>query len=319
MYVTDRDKQLYGSQVCVIKKDKDCAIYKIDNSTGSVVMTSYSVFPGIELIYNDVHAQFVSVDVEPPKNILEINHCREGIIECESRKGEYLYLSRGSLAINRKFSVNKSSYFPLSHFHGITVALDFDKVPECLSCILDEVSVDLSKLKSKFFGNNENFLIIRENQSIHHIFSELYSVSEKIRKGYYKVKVLEILLFLSSLEEEELKQSKRYYPKKQVDTVKKIKKYLTVDLSEKVTLDELSSQFKIPLTTMKLVFKEMYGDSIYSFIRTYKMQKAVELLKNTGREINDIAVCLGYNNASKFSKAFKEVIGINPSIYRKNV
>lgn len=67
MHVTDRDKQLYGSQVCVIKKDKDCAIYKIHNSTGSVVMTSYSVFPGIELIYNDVHAQFVSVDVEPPK------------------------------------------------------------------------------------------------------------------------------------------------------------------------------------------------------------------------------------------------------------
>ncbi|WP_446899196.1 helix-turn-helix domain-containing protein [Clostridium sp. LBM24168] len=319
MHVTDRDKQLYGSQVYVVKKDEDCTIYRIDNSTGDAVMTSYSVFPGIELIYNDVHAQFVSVDVDPPKNILEINHCREGIIECESRKGEYLYLSNGSLAINRKFSVDNSSYFPLNHFHGITVALDFDKVSECLSCILDEVSVDLSKLKSKFFENNEEFLIIRENRSIRHIFSELYSVAEEIRKGYYKVKVLEILLFLSSLGEEELKQSKRYYPKKQVDTVKKIKNYLTINLSEKITLDELSAQFKIPLTTMKLVFKEMYGDSIYSFIRTYKMQKAVELLKSTGRGINEIAACLGYSNASKFSKAFKKVIGINPSIYRKDV
>lgn len=319
MFAGDRDRQLYGSGVCVTRKDEDCTIYTISNSGGSAVMTSYSVFPGIELIYNDIHTQLVSVDMDPPKNILEINHCREGIIECDSRRGEYLYLSRGNLAINQKNSTNNMSYFPLNHFHGITIAIDFNKVPECLSCILDEVSVDLSELKNKFCRSNGEFLIIRENKSIRHIFSELYSVSAKIRKGYFKVKVLEILLFLSTLEEEELKQSKRYYLKKQVNTVKSIKKYLISDLSERTSLDDLSMQFEIPLTTMKLVFKEIYGDSIYSFIRKYKMQKAAQLLKSTTKEINDIASCLGYSNASKFSTAFKKVLGVNPSSYRKNV
>lgn len=319
MRATHRDKQLYGNQVDIIRRDDDCTIYRINNSKGYAVMTSYSVFPGIELIYNDVHTQWVSVDIDPPKNILEINHCREGIIECESKKGDYLYLSKGNLAINFKNSTSNSSNFPLNHFHGITVAVDFDKIHGYLSCILEEVSVNLSGLKSKFCENSREFLVIRENQSIEHIFSELYAVSEKIRKGYYKVKVLELLLFLSSLEQEELKQSKKYYSKRQVNIIKEIKKYLTIRLSEKITLDQLSIQFKIPLTTMKLIFKEVYGKSIYSFIRTYKMQKAAELLKNTDKEINEIAASLGYDNASKFSEAFKKVIGVNPSVYRKNV
>lgn len=44
------------------------------------------------------------------------------------------------------------------------------------------------------------YSIMRENISIEHIFSELYSVPENIRKGYHKVKVLELLLFLSGLD-----------------------------------------------------------------------------------------------------------------------
>ena len=316
---TNRDKQLYGNEVEVIRRDDDCTIYRINNSKGEAVVTSYSVFPGIELIYNDVHTQWVSIDGDQPKNILEINHCKEGIIECETRKGEYLYISKGNLAINQKYNMKNSCNFPLNHFHGITVAVDLDRTPNCLSCILEDVSVDLLELKSKFCENNKGFLVIRENQSIEHIFSELYEVSEKIRKGYFKVKVLELFLFLSSLEQEELKQSKKYYSKKQVDIIKAIKEYLTIHLDEKITLDQLSVQFKVPLTTMKLVFKEVYGDSIYSFIRTYKMQTAAELLKYTSEEINEIAGSLGYLNASKFSEAFKKVIRVNPSIYRKNV
>ncbi|QXE20644.1 AraC family transcriptional regulator [Clostridium sp. 001] len=319
MNLSERDKQLYGSKVEVIRRNDDCTIYKINNLNGEAVMTSYSVFPGIELIYNDVHTRWLNIDGEQPKNVLEINHCKEGIIECKTRKGKYLYISKGNLAINQKHNMKNSCKFPLNHFHGITVAVDLDKSPKCLSCILEDVSVNLLELKNKFCENNKGFLVIKESKSIEHIFSELYSVSEKIRKGYYKVKVLELFLFLSSLEQEELKQSKNYYSKRQVDIIKAIKKYLLIHLSEKITLDQLSVKFKIPLTTMKLVFKEIYGDSIYSFIKTYKMQKAAELLKYTGEEINEIAGKLGYDNASKFSEAFKKVIGVNPSVYRKNV
>lgn len=319
MEATNRDKLLYGNEVEIVRRDDDCTIYRINNSKGEAVITSYSVFPGIELIYNDIHTQWVSIDGEQPKNIFEINHCKEGIIECETRKGEYLYISKGNLAINQKYNMKNSCKFPLNHFHGITVSVDLDKIPNWQSSLLEDVSVNLLELKSKFCENNKGFLVIRENQSIEHIFLELYSVSEKIKKGYYKVKILELFLFLSSLEQEDLTQSKKYYLKRQVNSIKAIKEYLITHLSEKITLDQLSVQFEISLTTMKSIFKEIYGDSIYSFVKNYKMQKAAELLNNTNEDINVIAGSLGYDNASKFSEAFKKVIGVNPSVYRKNV
>ncbi|NMM61901.1 helix-turn-helix transcriptional regulator [Clostridium sp. P21] len=319
MNPTNRDKQLYGSGVDVIRKGDDCTIYRINNSYGSAIMTSYSVFPGIELIYNDVNAQWISVDEEQPKNIFQINYCREGIIECKTIKGEYLYISKGNFVINQEYNIKNGYKFPLKHFYGITVNVNLDEAPKCLSCILEEVSVNLLELKNKFCKINKGFLVIKENDSIERIFLELYSVPEKIRKGYYKVKVLELFIFLSSLEQKKLKQSKNYYSKRHIDIIKGIKEYLIINLSEKITLDQLSVQFKIPLTTMKFVFKEIYGDSIYSFIKSYKMQKAAELLKYTSEGINEISGSLGYNNASKFSEAFKKVIGVNPSVYRKNV
>lgn len=142
MEATNRDKLLYGNEVKIIRRDENCTIYGINNSEGNAVITSYSVFPGIELIYNDVHTQWVSIDGEQPKNILEINHCKEGIIECETRKGEYLYISKGNLAINQKYSMKNSCNFPLNHFYGITVAVDLDKMPKWQSSLLEDVSVN---------------------------------------------------------------------------------------------------------------------------------------------------------------------------------
>ena len=56
MYATREEQLLYGSQVEIVKRGEDCTVYRLSGESGEVVMTSYAVFPGIRLIYNDVHA-----------------------------------------------------------------------------------------------------------------------------------------------------------------------------------------------------------------------------------------------------------------------
>lgn len=315
MESSERERQLYGSSVTVIKREADKVIYRVCGEDGEAVLTSYQVFPGIELIYNEVHMSQLTVDTVQPANIFEINHCREGRIECETNQGEYMYLSKGDLAINTKNGLSNSSSFPLVHYHGITVAIDIDQTPDCLSCILDDVVVSVTELRNRICKGKE-FHIIRENEWIEHIFSELYVVPEHIRKGYQKIKVLELLLFLNGLRPEELETHKRYFTKMQIDTVKEIKAYLIADLSRRITLKQLAEKFGMPLTTMKLCFKEIYGNSIYAFLKKYKMQQAAELLMQKEYTILSIAGMLGYDNASKFSDAFKHEIGLTPSEYR---
>lgn len=68
---------------------------------------------------------------------------------------------------------------------------------------------------------------------------------------------------------------------------------------------------------MKSCFKEVYGDSIHAYVKKYRLQKAAELIKNTDMTIGEIASTVGYDNASKFSGAFKTVIGNTPGDFRK--
>ena len=85
----------------VIPKDNDgyCTVYKMDCADGLGLMTVYQVYPGIQLIYNDFEATSCYWDGNIDKNILEINHCREGREGCRlpsgllplSRRGRPLY------------------------------------------------------------------------------------------------------------------------------------------------------------------------------------------------------------------------------------
>ena len=70
---------------------------------------------------------------------------------------------------------------------------------------------------------------------------------------------------------------------------------------------------------MKLCFKGVYGTSIYSYMRTYRMNKAAIMLKQTKENISEIAHKVGYNNSSKFASAFKTVIGKSPKEYRNSI
>ena len=56
---------------------------------------------------------------------------------------------------------------------------------------------------------------------------------------------------------------------------------------------------------------------VISFIRAQKMQSAAQILLHTAKSIDEIAEDFGYENESKFSAAFKKIMGDTPSIYRK--
>ena len=90
------------------------------------------------------------------------------------------------------------------------------------------------------------------------------------------------------------------------------------DLSHHYTLDELSRQFGIAQTSMKLCFKAVYGSSIYQYMKSYRMQTARVLLQDTSHSVTEIAAALGYDNPSKFSEAFKKEYGTSPTLFRNS-
>lgn len=316
MEIPLEEKVFYGNNVTVIKRAEDCTVYQMQSVTGEGAMTCYQVFPGIDLLYNDFHMQSCFSEFRPKVAMIGIDHCRVGRIEWEFQDGSYRYLQEGDLQITTKEDHATGFGFPLSHYHGITVAVYIDEAINTLATVFDGFSVDLQALREKFRAGQRPF-IMRAEDFIQHIFSELYTVPDKIRKNYFKIKVLELLLFLSVVDVPANGEARPYFPKKQVETVKAIMKYLTENIDQHFTLNELSSKFDIPLTTMKICFKGIYGISIYAYLRTHRMRTAALMLRETGENITTIAGKVGYTNPSKFAAAFKEIIGMPPGEYQK--
>ena len=163
------------------------------------------------------------------------------------------------------------------------------------------------------FCANGGYFAARSSASVEHIFSELYSVPEEIRKGYFKVKVLELLLFLSALPTERRRPA---YSGAQVRLASAVSEYLLSATEERPTTAELSAKFHASATQILQSFQGVYGMSPAAFLRAQKMHAAAELLHSTDRTVLDIAGQFGYDNASKFARAFRSVIGVSPNAYR---
>lgn len=316
MSTTELEKCMYGDNVEVVSRDRDCTVYRLMDSAEESVMTSYTVYPGIELVYRDIHSPSCKVRRSNPDLILEISHCREGRMEYET-DDNYSYLSPGDISILHRHAAEYTAYFPLGHYHGISVIIDLEHTPECLSCFLADVTVSPHALADKFCADRACF-IARSSSGIEHIFSELYHVPENLKRGYFKVKVLELMLFLTAMDIGTDETAQRCCSRTHALLAKDVCRYLTDHVSDKITLEQLSNVFHVSGTSIKNSFKAVYGVSVYNYIRTQKMQMAAQMILNSDDTILEIAGRFGYDNASKFSGAFRDIMGMTPNEYRQN-
>ena len=109
----------------------------------------------------------------------------------------------------------------------------------------------------------------------------------------------------------------KYFDKKQIQSTKAIREYLVSHLDEKVSLEQMAKEAHLNLSVFHLVFSHIYGDTPYAYLKKYKMNLAAQWLSENKMKIVDIALELGYSNASKFAKAFQSVYGMLPKDYRK--
>lgn len=311
---------LYGDRQRVLNSSDDCNVFAIENKTGNGVITQYSIFGGIEVFYNDLHLStgFSHNETLGP-DIIEINHCREGRCECTLNNGQLVYIGKGDLALNCLYNQSKESAFPLSHYHGISIIIHISSASRALKSLSNEIGgieIDLSNLKNNV---QKQHFVMRTNKAIEHIFSELYYSPERLSKSYLSIKVLELLLFLCNSEFTCEQEEQSYLYESQVAQIKAIQKYIVRHIGEKTTIEMLSEHFNIAVTTLKNNFKTVYGTPISTYLREYRMQYAVELLKNSEKTVLEISSLVGYENQTSFTTAFKKFYNKTPSDFRKSI
>ena len=265
------------------------------------------VFDGIKLTFeNESNAS----GCDNSDRILEIRHCKSGRAEFLTGNG-FIYLGAGDMYAGSTLA--GAGYFPTGEYSGVKVTADIEKTPKCLSCFLEDVNVNPENLYEKF----KNGYIARSDENTAHIFSEIYNVGGDIKMGYFKVKTLELFLFLSRIDILKSENVSHTVSKAQIELTCRINAYINSHADEHITLEMLSAMFNTSPTGIKNAYKSVFSTSFSSYTRSLRMKKAASLLKKTDMSILDAALCVGYTNASKFAKAFSDEFGITPKKYSK--
>ena len=103
----------------------------------------------------------------------------------------------------------------------------------------------------------------------------------------------------------------------QVQLIREIHDYLLSHMDRRITIEALCHLYPINPTTLKEVFKDVYGTSIAAHLKEHRLERAAQLLRESDASIADVARQVGYESQSKFTAAFKEQYGQLPTAYRR--
>lgn len=83
-----------------------------------------------------------------------------------------------------------------------------------------------------------------------------------------------------------------------------------------VTLREMARKSYMCETYFSEQFKLRTGKNFNEYLNDLRVNKALELLKKPGLNVNEIGELVGYNNSSYFIKIFRKKVGVTPCDYR---
>ena len=95
--------------------------------------------------------------------------------------------------------------------------------------------------------------------------------------------------------------------------------YMENNLSKKVTLSILAQEFHVSQSYVKRLFSQYKQTGAIHLFNSMKIDKAKQLLRESDRNVSQIAEFLGYDNSFYFCSQFKKFTGMSPLEYRRSV
>ncbi|MCF0070067.1 AraC family transcriptional regulator [Dyadobacter sp. CY261] len=98
-----------------------------------------------------------------------------------------------------------------------------------------------------------------------------------------------------------------------MDKLYQLKYFLDNHFLEEHSLSELSRMCLLNEFKVKKGFKELFGTTVFGYLRELRMNYAERLLLDSSHSVEEVSEILGYEHAQHFSIAFKKYRGTNPS------
>lgn len=231
-------------------------------------------------------------ELRTQKGLLELNFCANGRFETRFSLRDHVLLKPGDMAISCYDGVHGSrseSNFPLGYYEGICLEVDPERARRWIERNAPAFRVDFSALQQNLLGDKW-YRCSPAGPRCEYVFRELYESAAYLDPAFLRLKVLELLMLLSSIPRGA--GTDAYCSARQ------------------------AAEHEMSVSHLQKLFKQIYGVPVYHYIKEYRLEQAAVELVRSARPVTEIAQDAGYDNASKFSACFKERYGVTPSQYR---
>ncbi len=143
-----------------------------------------------------------------------------------------------------------------------------------------------------------------------------FNLMPTIKALYFKAKAYELLsLQFNRTGDPNVEQCPFLSDEENILKIRKAKDIIISRMAEPPSLNELAGEIGLSLKKLKEGFKQIYGDSVYSFLFDYKMEYARKLLDSGEYNVNEVGLKVGYSTASHFIASFRKKFGTTPKKY----
>jgi AraC-like DNA-binding protein len=108
-------------------------------------------------------------------------------------------------------------------------------------------------------------------------------------------------------------------PTTQHHLLKNITEYLVNNLETELTTANVAREFGVSSRTLMRLFRGQLDMTFQEYLRMARITTALELLSSADASITEVALQVGYQSMSSFSRTFKVYVGKSPSVFRDEV
>ena len=248
----------------------------------------WPLYPGVELTLQAYSAKAVAFHHDVPgAAMLEINHCYAGRVGYTSGAEPALYLGEGDLSLHGLHTgVESVMQFPFDGYLGFSFRVDVARLDANLPDFMREAGVSGAQILARFCGEN-GFSVLSSAEQVGALLDPLYTLPERLLIPYAKLKFQELMLLLSVMDAPPVTQSA--YQAEQIALIRRIHDQMMSDMSQRCTIEMLSQQYHINTSTLKSLFKTVYGQPLAAHMKEHRMEYAARLLRTTTDSLAEIA------------------------------
>lgn len=172
-------------------------------------------------------------------------------------------------------------------------------------------SLELPVGQPLFFADTE-FI----TELIRNITAEFYSLAP--RRGKMLDTMMKLLLVKLSdacvQRGEQLQSAEPHY-----SALAELRARIYRNPQQRWNVDSMAAEVNMSRSYFQHIYRESFGVSCIADVINSKIEKAKEILSETGCTVAQVAAMCGYDNEEHFMRQFKKATGVTPTGFRKNL